>query len=98
MANYEDHIVFLDDDLHCYGGDGGRLILIHRLHLKILNNQELENENQAMVNSMEVTNLVRLLVRSLMEDGTHRYVFVGLFRVLDESLIQSNNGFEDEEV
>lgn len=94
VANYEDHNAFINDGLYRYGGAGGRLILAHHLHLRVLDNQVLENGNQAMVNSRELANPIRLIVRGLMEDGAHRYVFVGLFRVLDHDLIQNNNGFD----
>ncbi|KAK1364766.1 hypothetical protein POM88_040327 [Heracleum sosnowskyi] len=94
VANYEDHNVVIEDDLYCYGSDGGNLILAHRLHLRVLNNQELENGNYAMVNSIEVANPIRLLGRNLMEDGTRRYVFVGLFKVLFHAIIQSDNEFD----
>lgn len=49
VANFQDHNTFVHVDLFVYGGDGGRLIQTHRMHLRVLDHQLMKNGNQAMV-------------------------------------------------
>lgn len=93
VANYQDHNFLITDDIYIYGGEGGELTLAHRFHLRVLADQRLTNGNSAMIRSIHVENLIRLVVRTLMADNTRRYIYLGHFIVTDYDIIESN-GFD----
>lgn len=90
VAVFELHNTFLHEDLLIYGGEGGHLRLAYRQHVRVLADQIWSRRNIAMRNSVSLYTPVRLLVRSLMADNTYRYVYLGLFSVLDWRIVTSN--------
>lgn len=90
VAVFERHDIFLDEDLVIYGGEGGRLREASRLSLRVLADQHWTRRNRAMFNSMYVGAPVRFLVRSLMDDNTFRYCYLGLYTPFDWRIIRSN--------
>lgn len=77
VAKYPLHNFPVGNNVYQYGGQGGRIAQAHKLNLRVLDSQEMDAENLALLNCSLQDSRVRLVIGNINEP----YVYQGLFQV-----------------